>query len=196
MRPYSLGGFLTDLPWSIHFVAEAPKLHGVRFFVSVRGSEVAQAGPSRVVAILEIFSRFIGSARSQVYPKHWLRLGQLAPFNKFIGSKSVRLRTEPSEIQTFRSLLDRTDPILPIIARHEIASRITNDRRAKFSNQFEYITSKSVVVRCWVAGLKNAGVNAAAQMLNERPKQTAVQFRKAKIRIDDDLGFIHRKMIK
>jgi hypothetical protein len=50
-----------------------------------------------------------------------------------------------------------------------------------------------VIVCFRVARLKDAGVNAPAQVLNERPEQTAVQLRNAKIGIDDDLGFIHRK---
>src|SRR4029077_1804793 len=116
---------------------------------------------------LEIFSRLIGTACSEVHAEHRFRLGQLAPLNELVCSKSVCLRAEPSEIEPFRPFVERTYAILPVIARHEIASGVTDDRRTKFSNQLEDVMPKSVLVCCWVAGLKYAGVNATTQVLNE-----------------------------
>jgi hypothetical protein len=146
-----------------------------------------------MVAILDVFPRFMGAARSEVNAKHRLRLGQLAPLDKFVCSKRIGLGAEPSEIEPFRSFCDRTYTIFPAIARHEIAPGVTNDRRTQLSNQLENVPSKPVTVRCWVARFKNPRVNAPAHVLNERPKKTPVQLGNAKIGIDDDLGFIHRK---
>src|SRR3984893_13429110 len=107
---------------------------GVRFLVAVRGPKFAQACAPRMVAVLDIFPRFMWAARSEVNAKHWLGLSQFAPLNKFVCSECVGLGAEPSEIEPFRSFWDRAHAIFPVIARHKIASRIANDRRSKFSN--------------------------------------------------------------
>src|ERR1700730_7455137 len=125
--PILARGFLANLPWAIHFVAEAPELHGVRFSVTVRDSKVTQACASWMVAVLEVLSCLVGAPRSQVHTEHRFGLRQFAPLDKFVGSESVRLRTEPREIESHWSLPNRTNPILPVIARHEISSGITDD---------------------------------------------------------------------
>jgi hypothetical protein len=102
-------------------------------------------------------------------------------------------RCSTSEIQACWSFLHRADTILPVATRHVVASRVTNDRRTKFSNQLENVLPKPVTVRRWVPRLENAGVDAPAHMLYERTKEAPVNWGNTKISIDDYLRFIHGK---
>ena len=174
-------GFLTGLPRPIHLVSQAPKLYGVRLLVAVRGSEIAPARASGMIAILDVFPRFVGAARSEIDAQHWLCLGELAPLDKLIRSKRVGFGAQPGEIQAPWPFLCGADAILPIAARHVIASRITNDRRAEFSNQLEDVPSEPVTVRRGMARLENACVDAAAHMLNEGAKEAPIELGNAKI---------------
>ena len=100
-----------------------------------------------MVAILDVFPRFVRAARPEVNAKHRLRLGQPAPLDKFICSKCIGFGAQPSEIQPCWSFFDRADTILPVATRHVVASRVTNDRRTKFSNELENVLPKPVTVR-------------------------------------------------
>ena len=61
----------------------------------------------------------------------------------------------------------------------------------KLPRQVKNVLAKTVLVRRRVTWFENAGVNAAAQMFNERAEKTTIEFRYCKIRVENDPSFIH-----
>ena len=193
MRPYSVAVFLTDLPGTIHLVAQAPELYPVRFLEAMGGPQIAELCPSRMIAILEVFSGLVRSACPEVDPEHRFDVGQFAPGDKFVRAKRVRFGAHPGEIQSAWAGFHRADPVLPVAPRHVVASGIANDSRAKLSDQIENVTTKAVGIRGGMARLKDARIDAASHMFHERAEKATVELGNAKIGIDDYLRFIHGK---
>ncbi len=64
----------------------------------------------------------------EVHRHHRLDVGGAAPVDEFIRAEGVGLGGEPGEVEAGRALLDRTDTILPVVARDEVAAGIAHDR--------------------------------------------------------------------
>ena len=150
-----------------------------------------------MVAIFDIFSCFMRTPCPEVDAEHRLRFGEFAPFYEFVCSKGIGFRAQPGEIKTPWPFIFRAHAVLPVAARHIVASRIANDCWAQFSHDFKDVLAKAMRVRCRVARFKNAGVDTPSHVFNERAKKATVELGNAEIRIDDYSGFfIHGKVVQ
>ena len=117
------------------------------------------------------YSRYSRASLGRRFPRFTPSIGSVwaslhHSINSFVPNALVSVLNQ-ARSSRLGLKLNRTYALLPIVARNEIASRVTNNRGTKFSNQLEYVTPEPVMVGCRVARLKNAGVNASAQVFNE-----------------------------
>ena len=100
------------------------------------------------------------------------RLGadHLAPGHEFVGAELIRLDRVPCAIQNARTLFAGTHAIEPVVARHEIAARVTHDG---YAHRFDFgcdVLAVTLRVGQGRSGFVDAPVNGPAQMLDETTK--------------------------
>ena len=79
---------------------------------------------------------------------------------------------------------DRPDAVLPAVAGDEVAARVAHHRDAQLAGQREHVAAEAVLVGGRVAGLVDAGVDAAAHVLDERAEGAAGDRRDGEGRVE------------
>ena len=67
------------------------------------------------------------------------------------------------------------DPVLPAVVGDEVAAGIAHDRGPELADQLGDVAAEAVLVGGRVVGLVDAGVDAAAHVLDERPEEPPVE---------------------
>ena len=98
------------------------------------------------------------------------------------------------KVKTARTTRHRADPVLPVVAGNEVASRITHDRGRKLAHERKHVPAKAMGVSRRVPGFENAAVNAPAEMLDERAEQAAVRHPDRVVALKIDIDVIHVSM--
>ncbi len=185
------GGLLADLPGTVHLVSEAPETHAMRLLETMRAAQVRIVSAAGMIAVFDEMARLLGPARAEVDGEHRLHAGLPAPADELVRPELIGLRAAPGKIEPPRPLLARSDAILPVVTGQEVASRVANERGAQLAGQREHITAKTLSVRCWMSGLEDAAVDAAAHVLDERSEDASVERRYREVAIDDDVTLQH-----
>ncbi len=183
-----LRGLGADLPGAVHFIAKAPEFDVMRLFIAMRAAEIGELGAARMIAIFDEPARLIEPACAQIDAEHRLNADLARPIDEFICSKGVGLGREPRQIEAARAFGERTNAVLPIVAREKIAAGIAHDRDAKLLRQIGDVLAKPLRVGGGMAGLEYAGVDAPAHMFDERSKDAAVDVRNGKVAINNQAG--------
>ena len=155
------------LPRAVHLVAEAPRADVVRRGMAVGAAEVGQRGAARMVAILEQAPRLVHAARAEVDRHHRRRPGLGAPVHEIIRADLVRLGRVPREVEAARTLFARANAVLPVVGGNEIPSGVAHDGDGHLAGQLDDVRAPAVRVRGGMPRLVDAGVDAAAEMLDE-----------------------------
>ena len=162
------------LPVPVHLVAETPELDAVGLVRAVFPAQVAPVSAARMVAVFQQVPCFLRAAGTEVYRHHGRRVGSGAPLHEFVRAEGVRLRGPPCKLQAPRAVPDGPDPILPVVSGDEVAAGVPYQRDLQVFDQFDHVCPESVFVRFRVSGLKNAAVNGASEMLDERAEDPFV----------------------
>src|SRR5690606_22651270 len=185
-------GLVTDLPGTIHLIAEAPELHAPWLAPTVAGPQVTPVGAAGMVAVFEEAARRIEAARAEIDRKHHLGPGGRAPVGEFVDADLVRFARAPGEIEPHRTALLRSDAILPIIGGDEIAPGIAHDRDAQLADTLEHVAAEAPGVGARVPGLVDPGVDSSAEMLEEGAVETVVDSGDRKIPVRRHRRLHHR----
>ncbi len=188
-RPYSCARLVADLPGPVHLVAEAPVLDAERLGAAVRLAQVAPVAAGRTVDVFDEVARLVEPARSEVDRQHHLGAGRLAPFREFVHADRVRFGRVPGEVEPGRALFARADAVLPVVGGHEIAAGIANDRHVQFPDEVDDVAAHAVRVGGRMAGLVDAGVDGAAEVLEERAVEPVVDGRNRIVAMGGDGRF-------
>src|SRR5437660_7850719 len=121
---------MSDLPRTVHFVAQAPVLDFVGLFNTVTAPEFAPLGAFLYIAVLDQGGGFLRRSRSEVKPHQRLCTDQLAPCHEFVRAKLVGLNGVPGLVEGARPIFPGSDPIEPVIAGNEITAGIANNRNS------------------------------------------------------------------
>ena len=199
---HHLGGLMRDtavfrrglglhLPRPVHLVAQAPEFHVVRLFPAMLAAQVGQGRAGRVVAVFDHVAGGIGAACAEVDRQHGLCLGGATPVDELVGAELVGLGRHPGEVEPARPLGRRTDAVLPVVARHEVAAGIARDRGRKLAHQRQHVLAEALGVGRGMAGLEDAAIDAAAEMLDEGAEQPRVGAADREIAVKADLDVTH-----
>ena len=163
-----VGGLVADLPRAVHLVAQAPHPDAVRFLGAVRDPQVRQRGAGREVAVFQQVQRLGDAAGAEVDGHH-----RLHP-----GLARSRRRTRPGRTRWSRccarpgrageAAVARADAVLPAVAGDEVAAGVADRGDAQFAGELQYVAPEAVLVGGGVAGLVDAGVDAPAEVFDER----------------------------
>ena len=182
------GGLVSDLPRSVHLVAEAPHPDGVRIGSTVGDALVRQRRARGVVGVLEQVERLGDAAGAEVDGQHRLDTGPTGPLDELVDTDLVGLGAAPGEVAPHRAAITRPDAVLPAVVGDEVAARIAHHRDAELLRQGDDVAAEAVLVGGGVAGLVDPGVHATAEVLDERAEQTALDRGHARRGIDHDTG--------
>ncbi|VXC24643.1 hypothetical protein ARTHRO8AJ_440115 [Arthrobacter sp. 8AJ] len=94
----------------------------------------------------------------------------------------------PGQVQAGRTLVHRAHAVLPAVAGDEVAARVAHGGNAKFTGQFQDVLAEAVLIGVRVSGFEDPGVDAPAQVLNERAKRSTADGAHGERRIDGDFG--------
>ena len=167
---------LADLPGPVHLVAEAPVADVVRLLVAVRraaarstacrdrGCSTRRRRPPSPTVPVPKFMPSSGSAPTSA-----------APVDELVGAELIRLERVPRAIEHRRPLRLRADAVEPVVAGDEVAARIADDRHAELLHLARDVGAESFGIGEARAGLVDAGVDRAAQVLEKRPQHPAVE---------------------
>jgi hypothetical protein len=137
-------------------------------------AEVGQRRAAGMVAVFQQVAGGIAAAGAEIDREHRFDSRDAAPIDEFVGAELVSLGREPGQFQPARPLLDRADTVFPVVAADEVAARVADDGWSQFAHQFQDVLAKAVGVGGGMAGLENAAVDAAAEMLDESAEQARV----------------------
>jgi hypothetical protein len=140
----------------------------------VLAAQVRGGGAVRQVAVLDQFGGLGDAAGAQVDRHHRLDLGQLGPAHELVEPEGVALQRPPGQVQAPRAVTDRADPVLPAVVGDEVAARVAHQRDTELADQLEHVGAQPVGVRRRVAGLEDAGVDAATHVFDERAEEPPV----------------------
>jgi hypothetical protein len=80
-----------------------------------------------MVAVFQQIPRDITAARTQIDSEHRLQPGSPTPIDEFVGAEGVRFGWHPLQFQPQGPLLQRTDPVIPVVAADKIAAGVADD---------------------------------------------------------------------
>ena len=186
-----VGRLVADLPVAVHLVAQAPDPHAVRLGRAVLHPQVRPVGTAGMVAVLHQPRRGLGVPGAQVHCQHRRRSGPPGPGAEFVRAHRVRLDGAPGQVQPDRPFLHRADAVLPAITGYEVPARIADDRHAELPCQIGDVLPEPVLIRRRMLRLVDAGVDAAAEMLDERPVHPGVDRADPERWVNGDACFGH-----
>jgi hypothetical protein len=162
------GRLVAGLPGAVHLVAQAPHPDVVRLLGAVGDAQVGQRGARRVVGVLEQVEGLGDAAGAEVDGHHGLHARLAAPADELVDADLVRLGAVPGQVEPARAPVDRADAVLPSVAGDEVAAGVADGGHAQLPGQVEHVAAEAVLVGRGVAGLVDAGVDAAPEVLHER----------------------------
>ena len=198
-RPARLGGqptvlvrgLVADLPRSVHLVAQAPEPVTEGILGPVGDPSIRPVGATRVVGVLQQVAGFLQPPGAQVDRHHHLGVDGLRPGVELVQSDGVRLGRSPGQVEPGRALVEGADAVLPAVAGDEVATRVAHHGGSDLPRQLEDVGPPPVRVGARVGRLVDAGVDAAAHVLDEGAEQPTRHRRQRKSGVQDQPGSGH-----
>src|SRR5215212_963472 len=165
----------SDLPLTVHLVAEAPVPDVVRLIVAVLAPQVCPVGVARAVAVLHPGLRLVYSAGPHVDTDVGLRPEDAAVFDELVRAEAVGLLSEPGEFDLPRALLARTDAVGPVVAADEVSAGPAKDGYVQVLGGFEHIPPVAPFIAKRRVLVEDTAVDAASQVLYKAAEDPPVQ---------------------
>ncbi len=186
-----VGGLVPDLPRPVHLVAEAPELDVEGLLSTVPAPHVGVLRSAGVVRVLHERARRVDAARAEVDGLHHLDARGPRPAHELVQAERVGLHRVPGTVESARPVLDGAHAVLPVVAGDEVAAGVPDDGRAELPGEVEHVLPVALGRRGRVAGLVDAGVDAAAHVLDERAEEPAGHVADGEVAVDGDAGAGH-----
>ena len=195
MRPYRRRSWL-HLPGPVHLVAEAPELDAVRLLGQPWPAQVGQRRAAGMVAVFEQAARGVGAARAEVDGEHRLDAGGAAPVDEsLVPNWLVSVESQARSSRRGRCSPGRRHP--PSGSRRRSCRRDSGRwwRRVRAPAPARRAESRCASA-VGMAGLEDAAVDAAAEVLDEGAEQAAIGVADDGVAAEDDRGVAHQGVIR
>ncbi len=179
-------GLGTHLPGAVHLVAQAPEFDAVRVLVAVGDAHVAVVRAGRVVAVLDQRAGLVRAAGTQVDRHDRRGFSLFAPRGELVRSERIVFERVPGQIQPPGPVFLGADAVFPVVARNEVAAGIPDGGDRKLLHHRDDVLAEALRVRLRVAGLVDAAVHRAAQVLDERSEDALVHLGDLVLFVDPD----------
>ncbi len=133
----------TDLPATVHFVAEPPVFDVEWFGIAVLTAEIGPVGVTGTVAVFNPALGFVLGASTEVEADIWLGTEYTAVLDKLGGAKAVWFFGMPGKLHTSRTAVTRADAVLPVIAAGEITTRPAQNGEEKRPKSFKHVSAQT-----------------------------------------------------
>lgn len=184
---------MAGLPGTVHLVAEAPQPDAEGVLVAVRDPPVGTVGPRGVVGVLLECQGLGDPAGAEVDGHH--RLGLRADLaheaDVLAEPEAVGLGGAPGEVEAAGPLLDGAHRVLPVVAGDEVAAGVADGRDTELADELQHVGAQAVGVGRRVAGFEDAGVDAAAEVLDEGTEETGVDLADGEGGVEGEAGGAH-----
>ena len=140
----------------------------------------------REVAVLHPVAHLLGRAGAGIDADVRLGADPAAPLDELAGAEGVGVLDPPGFVVGGSSR--RADAVLPVVAGGEASAGPAHDGDAQFAQRLDDIEAKAPGVGELGAGLEDAAVHLAVEMLQELAEQHAVVGDEAAGGIDADAG--------
>jgi len=174
------------LPGSIQLVAQAPQFDVERIRVAVLLAQIRKEGAAGVVGVLHEFTGRVHAAGTQIDGFHDLHPGLPGPVHKLVQTEGIGFQGVPGTVQAARPGFDRANSILPVVAGDKISARVADHCGTELLDEFHHVPTESVFVRLGVAGLVDAGVDAAAHVFHEGAEDPAGDPADGEVAVNDN----------
>jgi hypothetical protein len=154
--------------------------------VAVLLAQVSPVGAGRTVDVFDEIARLIEAARAEIDGEHRLGADGFAPVVELVDAHSIGVGCMPGKIEPGRALLARTDAILPIVGRDEVSARIADVRNLEIAHELDDVAAHAVLIGSGVAGLVDARIDRAAEMLEESAVQATIDLGNGEIAMRGD----------
>src|SRR5690606_24929010 len=114
-----------------------------------------------------------------------------APVEELVGADGVGLAGPPRQVDAGGPRADGADAVLPAVARDDAAAGVAHDGGPELADEVGDVGPAAVLVGGGVGGLEDAGVDAPAHVLDERPEDPWVDGPDREGRIKADAGCLH-----
>ncbi len=183
-----LGGLVAGLPRPVHLVAQAPQPDPVGLVGAVLAAQLGAGGATGVVGVLQQVARLAHTPGAQVDRHHRLDPGPGRERHELAEAELVGLHGFPGGVQPPWPLGDRPHPVLPAVGGDEVAARVAHHGHAEFGDQRQHVGAQSGVVGGRVSRLEQSGVDAPAEVLDERAEQPGVDLPDGEVRVEHQRG--------
>jgi hypothetical protein len=108
---------------------------------------------------------------------------------EFVQADLIAFGRVPGKIKPRGAVFPWTDAVFPVVGRNEIAARVAHEGHVQRADQVGDVAAHPVGIGGRVAGLKDAGIDRAAEMFEESRIQAVVDPRDGEIPVRRDLRF-------
>lgn len=140
------------------------------------GAAVGELGAAGVVGVLDEVHRLGDATGAEVERHHRLGLRSDLPQegHELAQAEAVGLGGPPGDVEPARPALDRADAVLPAVAGDEVASGVADRGDPQLADELQDVGAQTVLVGGRVAGLVDARVDAAPEVLDEGAEEAGV----------------------
>src|SRR5690606_9072497 len=184
-----------QLPGAVHLVAQAPHADVVRAWCAVGDPQVRESCAGADVGVFQDVQGVLHAARPEIHRVHELAADLARPRGELVEPDLVRLGGVPGQIEASWPLLTRADAVLPAVSGDEVPARIADGRHAELPDQRHDVFAVPLIIGGGMAGFVDAVVHTAAQMLDERAEETAVDRADGEIRVDCQVSADHGPLL-
>ena len=168
-------GDVTDLPGSVHLIAQAPVLDVVGLRVSVLAAKVTPLRALRHIAIFHQCGRLLRSSRTQIEAHQRQSADRFAPGHELVGAKLIGVQRIPRLVEHPRAILLGANAVEPVVSRDKISAGIPDNRNSQLPYLIDHVFAKAVGIRELRPRIVNSLVDGAAQVLQKRAEEIAIQ---------------------
>ncbi len=183
-----LGTQAADLPAAVHLVAEPPVAHAVGLGMAMLAPQVRPRRIADAVAVFHPRLRLVHGARAHVDADVRLGAHGAAILDELVGAEPIRLLRVPGELAPARPIIERPHTVEPVVSADEVAAGPSQDGYAQRSYHVEHVTPESALVTERRSLIENAAIDAAADMLDEVPKDPPVHRPDLPLQVDPNRG--------
>ena len=154
-------------------------------------SEIAVLCTSREITIFQVMKCVFNSSAPQINRQHWGYVRLLGPSEEFIGTEFIRFNRFPGRFQALRPVRLRADPVLPVITRNKVASRVSYLGNSCVLYCLHNVPAETILICQWVGRLIDTAVYNPPHMLQKTPIQPWVYLPDFICSIYKNLYFTH-----
>ncbi len=178
-----VGGDVPQLPGAVHLVAQAPELHPMWIGAAVGDAPVGVLGSGWAIAVFHPVAGLLWRAGAQVDGEHRRPVHLSTELDVFVRAELVGLDALPGQFAHDGPLLAGANPVHPVVARGEVATRVAHGRHVQSSESFQYVGAEALGISVGAVRVIHTFIYGSPHMLQEPAEDARVHRADLKVRV-------------